>query len=62
MSQVAIQARKDAEMYSARNTAVFEYQTPSGPSTASAFSERGVGHAERNVWRDLQSSGVPPMT
>lgn len=49
-------------MYSARNTAVFEYQTPSGPSTASAFSERGVGHAERNVWRDLQSSGVPPMT
>ena len=45
-------------MFSARNTAVFEYQGQDGLQTLARFSVRGVGHAERLVWKELQGMGV----
>lgn len=60
LSQAAIAARQEAGMLGARNTAVFEYQGQDGLQTVTRFSARGVGHAERLAWNDLQGMGVRP--
>ncbi len=45
---------------SVRSVAVFEYEQNGRLIKTAGASARGRGHAERVVWRDLQSRGVLP--
>jgi hypothetical protein len=47
-------------MFSAPNVAVFEYKSGKGLKRVTRFTERGVGHAERLAWRELEAQGVRP--
>lgn len=58
LSQVAIAFRKHNGIGSARNVAVFEYETSKGLQTIARASQRGVGHAERIIAAELEAMGV----
>jgi hypothetical protein len=61
LGQIVIQARRQTSTFSARNAAVVEYRAADNSlRTMTTFSERGVGHAERLLAKDLDAIGVHP--
>lgn len=59
LSGEALSYRRANGMSGGRNVAVFEYVTPSGEfRTIARASERGIGHAERIIARELEAMGV----
>jgi hypothetical protein len=61
LSHVAQAYRQAAGVTGGRNVAVFEYRAADGSlQTIARASERGVGHAERIIGRELESMGVQP--
>jgi hypothetical protein len=59
LSKIAIAFRQTEKIAGARNVAVFEYLDASGTlRTIARASERGVGHAERIIARELETVGV----
>jgi hypothetical protein len=61
LSQLAKTTRLQTGEFTPRNLAVFEYRAADGSlKTITTFSERGVGHAERLLAKDLEAMGVDP--
>ena len=61
LSRLAQAYRQTAGVRGGRNVAVFEYRAADGSlQTIARASERGVGHAERIIARELEAIGVPP--
>ena len=59
LSQAAIAYRQAQGITSGRNVAVFEYRAGDGSlQHISAASQRGVGHAERILGRQLEDMGI----
>ncbi|NJM33968.1 MAG: hypothetical protein HC850_03820 [Rhodomicrobium sp.] len=62
LSQAAIAFRVANDIRTARNVAVFEYVENGVTRTLAMASERGVGHAERLIARELERMGVDPAS
>jgi hypothetical protein len=61
LGRIAANARRQTADFSPRNVAVFEYRAADGSlKTITTWSERGVGHAERLLAKDLEALGVKP--
>lgn len=60
LSRAAIDFRKLEAITGPRNVAVFEYVQNGVKRTMAMASERGVGHAERLLAKELESRGVDP--
>lgn len=62
LSQAAMAYRVSNDIRTARNVAVFEYLENGVTKTLAMASERGVGHAERLIARELERLGVDPAS
>ena len=60
LSKAAMEYRQANNIYSARNISVFEYLEGETTKTLAMAGERGVGHAERLVAKELNNLGVEP--
>jgi hypothetical protein len=61
LSRAAQAYRGTAGVTGGRNVAIFEYRAADGSlQTIARASERGVGHAERIIARELETMGVQP--
>jgi hypothetical protein len=60
LSLEAINYRMAQNIQGGQNIAVFEYETAAGLKTIARASERGVGHAERIIAKELEEMGVAP--
>jgi hypothetical protein len=59
LSQKAIEFRRANGINSARNVAVFEYLEGQQLKTITRASERGVGHSERIINKEIEKLGIP---
>ena len=60
LAKVAVEFRKAEKLKSARNVAVFEYLEGGVKKTIAMASERGAGHSERLIAKELAKRGIDP--